>query len=353
MEIENRFKSYFDELEKISTRDLHRSAEKIVCAEKKKLALLIAHISEISRRKAHLELGYKNLFDYIVEHLGISAGSAYLRMQVANICRDYPEILECLSKNEISLTVAGLLCVYINKENCSKLLDGCKGKTKREVEKYLVELRPKPVFKTMIRKQPVKKSILSKEEVKQGGPQMSPGTVSPACPDVYNFRFSADEGFREKLMRLAEVLGIESTERNMQVVIEKALDLALDRKDPKKKLERRIKRQKSKERQESSPAEENTESSKKRSRYIPARIRERVLERASYRCEYIGSEGCRCTQRTGLEIDHREPFARGGGNSESNLRVLCKRHNGFQAERDFGEEFIKGKVKEGKKILLL
>jgi len=96
MEIQNRFKSCFDELEKVSTRDLHLSAEKIVHAENKKLALLIAHIYEISRRKAHLELGYKNLFDYIVDHLGISEGSAYLRMQVANICREYPEVLECL-----------------------------------------------------------------------------------------------------------------------------------------------------------------------------------------------------------------------------------------------------------------
>ena len=196
----------------------------------------------------------------------------------------------------------------------------------------------------MIRKKPVKKTILSAEKVMESTPEMSPGKVSPACPDVYNFRFSADEAFKEKLLRLAEVLGIENTERSMQVVIEKALDLALERKDPKKKLERRIKRGKSVERKESSPAEENTCSSKNRSRYIPDRVRERVLERASYQCEYRGSEGCRCTQRTGLEIDHREPFARGGSNSESNLRVLCKRHNGFQAERDFGAEFIREKI---------
>ena len=99
--MENRSKFYFDELEKKYTKDLHQSAVKIVRAEKEKLALLIAHISEISKRRAHLELGYKNLFDYCVEHLGISEGSAYLRMQVGNCCKEYPEILECLSKNEI------------------------------------------------------------------------------------------------------------------------------------------------------------------------------------------------------------------------------------------------------------
>jgi 5-methylcytosine-specific restriction protein A len=152
-------------------------------------------------------------------------------------------------------------------------------------------------------------------------------------------------------LRLVEVLGIENTERNMREVLEKAIDIALDRKDQKKKLERRTKREKSKERQESSPAE-NYSSSKKRSRYIQDRVREQILERASYRCEYIGSEGCRCTQRKGLEIDHRVPYARGGSNNESNLRVLCKRHNGFQAVRDFGEDFIGEKIiRRGSRVI--
>ena len=339
--MENRFNVYFQKLKKFSTNELHQSAEKIVRSEKQKLALLIAHISEVSRRRAHLELGYKSLFDYCTKYLGVSEGSAFLRMQVANFCRDFPKILECLSKNEISLTVAGLLCVHITEENCSKLLSDCKGKSKREVEEYLVGLRPKPIFKAMIRKTPVRKSNLAMA----GAPAKSPGKVEPACPEVYNFRFSANKDFKEKLLRLAEVLGIENSEKNMQEVLEKALDLALDRKDPKKKLESRIKREESKESKKSSPVENNSDSLKRRSRYIPDRVRERVLQRASYRCEYTGPEGCRCTQRTGLEIDHKKPFARGGSHGESNLRILCKKHNGFQAERDFGEEIVREKIK--------
>ena len=157
-------------------------------------------------------------------------------MQVANICREFPEMLECISKNHISLTVAGLLCAHITEDKCSKLLSDCKRKSKREVEEYLVALRPKPVFKAMIRKKPIKKSNPSKA----GAPDKLPGKVEPACPEVYNFQFSANKDFKEKLLRLAEVLGIESSEKNMQEVFEKALDLALDRKDTKKKLERRI-----------------------------------------------------------------------------------------------------------------
>ena len=336
--MKNRFNAYFEKLEKFSNRELQNSAEKLVRTEKENLAHLIAHISEISRRKAHLELGYKNLFDYCTKHLGISEGAAYLRMQVANFCRRFHEILEWLSRNQISLTVAGLLSACVTEENCSIILSDCQRKTKHEVEEYLVALRPKPIFKPMIRRKAVKKVI-------ERAPQKSPGTVQPACPEVFNFRFSADRAFKEKLVRLAQVLGIENAQNNMQEVLEKALELALDRKDPKKKLERRIKRERLRERGKSSPAEENSESSMKRSRYIPDRVRELVLERASYCCEYRGPDGLQCTQRTGLAIDHIKPFARGGSNCKSNLRALCRQHNCFQEERDFGEEFVREKIK--------
>ena len=55
------FQSYFKQLEKVSTKELHLRAENIVKAEKKHIADLIAHICEISRRKAHIELGYTSL----------------------------------------------------------------------------------------------------------------------------------------------------------------------------------------------------------------------------------------------------------------------------------------------------
>jgi hypothetical protein len=157
------------------------------------------------------------------------------------------------------------------------------------VEEYIVSIKPKPIFKPMIRRKSVKKVV-------ERAPLKSPGNVEPARFEVFNFRFSADRAFKEKLMRIAEVLGIENAEKKMQQVLEKALDLALDKKDPKKKLERRVKREKTKVRMEYSSAEETSDSSKKRSRYIPDRVRERVLERASYCCEYRGPDGLRCTQ---------------------------------------------------------
>ena len=80
-----RFQTYFETLEGLSTEELDRSAEKLVRAEKKNVALVIAHIAEISRRKSELERGYKNLWEYCVRRLQLSEGSVATRIQVANV----------------------------------------------------------------------------------------------------------------------------------------------------------------------------------------------------------------------------------------------------------------------------
>ena len=79
---------------------------------------------------------------------------------------------------------------------------------------------------------------------------------------------------------------------------------------------------------------------------MPVAFKDRALEKASYQCEYRGPDGARCTQRVGLEIDHRRPFGKRGVHDEENLRALCKRHNLLEAERIYGREFIEEKIRQ-------
>ena len=180
-------------------------------------------------------------------------------------------------------------------------------------------------------------------------------------PDAYNIKFSAGKSLREKLERFAEVLGIDNAERNMSEIFERALDLALEKKDPKRKLERRRKREAAAQRATGSAGVPPASSPEKvstacreplvaqasrlhPSRYIPSSVREGVLERGGYQCEWTGPGGVRCTARTGLEIDHIKPYAKAGEPGEENLRALCRAHNLFAAAREFGEEFMRGKI---------
>ncbi len=45
-------KAYFESLERLSTEELDDSIEKLVRVEKRNVALMIAHIAEMARRKA-------------------------------------------------------------------------------------------------------------------------------------------------------------------------------------------------------------------------------------------------------------------------------------------------------------
>ncbi len=135
----------------------------------------------------------------------------------------------------------------------------------------------------------------------------------------------------------------------MPEILERALDLALEKKDPKQKLDRRRKRQAARSK---TPLDEAAEAKKREvdesSRYIPSSVRERRLECAGYQCEYTGPDGVRCTARVGLEIDHIRPHGKGGSSGEENLRVFCRGHNLLSAAREYGEEFMRGKI-EGRK----
>jgi hypothetical protein len=117
----------------------------------------------------------------------------------------------------------------------------------REVEEYLVALRPKPVFKPSIRKRPSpsRESEKVQSEGRQDVPEetklpeqpttrtaeesnRSTNVLEPARTDTYNFRFSADGDFKAKFERLAEVLGVENPLKNMAEVFERAVDISLE-----------------------------------------------------------------------------------------------------------------------------
>jgi len=168
-------------------------------------------------------------------------------------------------------------------------------------------------------------------------------------------------------LRAAEVLGIKNPQRNLAEVLERALDLTLEKKDPQQKLERRREREQKRREAGSTGAgsaqagngafprahEEATKerpaevpAPKKRSRWIPSAVRELVLERGGYQCQFRGPDGTRCIQRTQLQVDHIQAFSKEGKSEASNLQILCKAHNLFRAKEEFGAELIRQRISE-------
>lgn len=54
----------------------------------------------------------------------------------------------------------------------------------------------------------------------------------------------------------------------------------------------------------------------------------------------MSAAGHRCDARRFLEFDHVEPVARGGRATVEGLRLRCRAHNQYEAERLFGAGFM-------------
>jgi 5-methylcytosine-specific restriction endonuclease McrA len=72
-------------------------------------------------------------------------------------------------------------------------------------------------------------------------------------------------------------------------------------------------------------------------------VKRAVRERDGDQCAFVGESGQRCSSRTRLEFDHVEPVSCGGAATVENLRLLCRAHNQYAAEREFGAEFMEQK----------
>ena len=81
------------------------------------------------------------------------------------------------------------------------------------------------------------------------------------------------------------------------------------------------------------------------SRYIAPQTRRATYQKSSGQCSYVDSiTGRRCAERKHLEVDHINPFAKGGDHSPENLQILCRAHNMMRARDEFGDRFIENKI---------
>jgi hypothetical protein len=218
------------------------------------------------------------------------------------------------------------------------------------------------------------------------------GSCQPLGEQKHLLRCAINETTKNKLLRLAELLGFDNPVENLEALIDYACELALEAKDPKRRSERKQKKQTKNHLAQSrefvtvaqppknqpqetedpvdqlAPAPKNqpqeTEapidqlkksflagkqssagkqspvgkqsSAGKPSRYIPSLLKQKVLERAGFCCEYVSLTGRQCGQRIHLEVDHKHPLSLGGGTSELNLQVLCSAHHKLKSEIEQG-----------------
>jgi hypothetical protein len=365
----------------LSDSELVDELAQLAGSERRTTTSLIAHLAELDTRGLHLRAGYPSLFVYCTQVLHLSEGGAYNRIEAARLALRFPAVLDLLAHGLLNLGTLRLLGAHLTPDNHETLFAAASRKSKRELERLLAGMFPKPDVAFTVRKLPVPTTRAARisqtmAETTAVGQPTSPATLAsltetaalelPAAPhapieaapspsgdratpgtghgcrlpphpvatvlssDRYQFRFTVSAGTYEKFKRAQDLLRHAVPSGDPAEIIDRALSALLEGLEQKKFA---------------ATARPRTGSgSAPDSRAIPAAVKRAVKARDHGSCAFVAESGRRCGATAFLEFHHVVPYARGGPATEANIQLRCRAHNGYEAELDFGRrELVPGR----------
>lgn len=335
----------------LTNGELMAEIRRLSGTEREACARLIAHLAELDARELYVPAGYSSLYIYCHEGLGYSEDAAYNRKAAAQVARRYPVVVDMLADGRLSLTAVRLLFPVLNDGNHEAAFAEATGRTKREVEKLVARLEPKPDVPSMIRKLPTPMAAVPERESvgELPGPAMGGATpgdtlsgalpavppagaskrpeVAPLASDRYRVQFTIGEETEKKLRRVQELLKREIPDGDPAAIFDRALTVLLERVESRK--------------HGLAPKPRTGGAVEPGSRHTPAAVRREVVQRDARQCGFVASNGRRCTERAYIEYHHAGvPYAHGGEATVENIRLHCRAHNAYEAKMTFGDRAV-------------
>ena len=153
-------------------------------------------------------------------------------------------------------------------------------------------------------------------------PAPQSNVVRPLAPKRFELKVAIGEETQRKLERARALMRHQVPSGDVAEVLDRALAALLEKVD-KQKL---------------GAAKAPRASRKTNARTASRAARRAAVARDGERCSFVGDDGRRCEETGFLEFDHVVPVAHGGG--DGNVRILCRAHNQYEAERILGREAV-------------
>jgi 5-methylcytosine-specific restriction endonuclease McrA len=339
----------FWELAHLSDQGVRHGLRDLIGGRSRIEARVVAHLAAIEERRLHLVDGFSSMFDFCLRQLGLSESEAYHRIAAARVARRFPVVFGMIDRGEIHLSAICLLRDHLTEENHLQLLLGASGKTKLKIQELLARQFPKPAVVDSVRKLPSPRAMtvppkVSPSELPQVAPPeptrpQRPAKIEPVAEAVYKIQFEASRQFKEKLDLARALSSHENPTGKLEVILEQALALWLG-----KVQKRRF--AKTDQPRDPRAARIRLRQPARKREHIANSVRREVAERDELQCTYCSPNGERCAARAFLEFHHERPWARGGADDSSNLRLLCRAHNRLLAEQDFGRVHLAARIAE-------
>ena len=367
---------------------LLRDLAALIAHDRVTAAAVLAHVAEVDARRLYAPAGYPSMHAYCVGELCLSEDAASKRIQAARAARQFPALFVALAEGRLHLTAVCLLAPHLTSENVEGLVEAATHRRKSEIEELLGRLFPRlelPAmvhdFTEMVHTFPAMVPEHAPAHVGMGLPQHAPGHVEMGLPqhapahvgmglpqhapghvedsrgeetataDRFLLKLTIGRCTREKLRYAQALLSHAVPSGDVAQVLDRALDTLIVELE-KRKLgagTRRKPKVGARTPQRSRAQLPARSGPSARIRYVPARVRRAVWERDGGQCTFVSAAGHRCESRRFLEFDHIDPVARGGRATLEGMRLRCRAHNQYEAERAFGAGFMSQKRSEARR----
>jgi len=135
---------------------------------------------------------------------------------------------------------------------------------------------------------------------------------------------------RDKIERLKALLDASVPDGDLARVFEIAITEALERREA-RRFGRTSQPRKSVDDVDTGPTA---------SRYVPLPVRRTSHERDGGTCRFVAANGRKCASRRHLDFHHSVPWAHGGDRSAANIGLMCRTHNQYLADVDYGKSVM-------------
>ena len=336
---------------RLSNDALRQALRELVAHDRITTVRLLIHIAELDSRRLYREDGYPGMKEYCMGELAMSEDITYKRIRVARRARRFPRIYREIADGSLSLSAVVTLSPYLTRQTADSLLTEARGKTRRQIELLLAERFPRPDLATLV--QPLHAAAFEQRNITQTDStlhptcqELAPGPVErletekpAAWPEVkalspgrFVVRFTISQRDHDLLEQAKALLAHRIPSGDEGEVFVQALRALVEQLEKRKygATER--------------PSRNARES--KNPRYISGQVKRAVHDRDGGQCTFVAANGRRCGARQFLEFDHVLEVARGGQSTPENLRLRCRAHNRYTAERTFGTDLVQAKIQE-------
>lgn len=238
------------DISSLSDAELLNRMDVLVFRARSSAADVVEHLAEIDRRDICPGREYGSLFDYCVQRLKMSEGSAYRSIRAARAFRVFPPLLNLMRQGRLSLESLALLHPHVEDPDISVLVTKAAGLRTRQLEALLSERRPLDRKREVVRfvgsgpaaggaspapvPAPPGESLFSDVGV-SALPTTAPEDASRAAaspPRLVRFAFTADEEFYLLLERVRALMRHKYPDGRLEGVLRDALKALLERRDP-------------------------------------------------------------------------------------------------------------------------